>query len=488
MVSFFGRIFNREDHAMCQGFLLQQRFTTPRFICSLSCWLVILATASDRRAIGADLTLASFRVDVTPPIGDGPCVGCMPTVGSIEHPLEMRGVVLRSGDDSYVIAAIDFCGICNTSDEVLRDAMAKAAGTTRERVALQSLHQHSAPILDADAVRILHGEGSPELARHIQFTNEIAQRTAIAIQGSLSEMKTVTRVAGTKAIVEQVASNRRVPQPDGSIAVRASVTREPAVRDAAEGLIDPWLRTVSFFNGDQKLVQLHYYATHPQTFYGDARISWDCVGMARQEFENKSGVPQIYFTGCGGNITVGKYNDGTRAARDRLALRLHDAMVRSSTAQPDVAVNVTTLKPTEISWTSAPIPFTVREDGAFNPGLLQSQLAPEQAFSTRLTAAMFSGFGQRLREGYIAQASRLRIGELEILHLPGEPFVEFQLYAQVQAAKSTFFCVAGYGECGVWYYGPDRIFADRGGYEQTWSLTGPCEAEVKSAIKTLLSR
>ena len=473
---------------MRRGLILQQSITISRFICSLRYSLVILIAATDCLAVGAELRLASFRVDVTPSIGDGPCVGCMPKVSSIEHPLEMRGVVLRSGDDSYVIAAIDFCGICNASDEVLRDAMAKAAGTTRERVALQSLHQHSAPILDEDAVRILHGEGSPELAKHIQFTHEIAQRTAIAIQSSLSEMKTVTRVVGTKAIVEQVASNRRVPQPDGSIAVRASVTREPDVRDAPEGLVDPWLRTVSFFCGDQTLVQLHYYATHPQTFYGDARISWDCVGMARQQLENESGVPQIYFTGCGGNITVGKYNDGTRLARGQLTSRLHDAMVRSSAAKPEVALDVANLKPSDVSWASTPIRFTAREDGAFNLGLLQSQLAPEQAFSTRLTAAMFSGFGQRLRDGYIAQASRLRIGELEILHLPGEPFVEFQLYAQEQAAKSSFVCVAGYGECGVWYYGPDRIFTDRGGYEQTWSLTGPCEAEVKSAIKALLTR
>ena len=472
---------------MCRGFILQCS-RTSKMVCNVSCLLLISIAAADCRAIGADLTLSNFRVDVTPPIGDGPCVGCMPKVSSIEHPLEMRGIVLRSGDYSYVIAAIDFCGICNTSDEVLRDAMAKAAGTTRERVALQSLHQHSAPILDADAARILHDEGSPELAKHIQFTNEIAQRTAIAIQSSLSEMKTVTRVVGTKAIVEQVASNRRVPQSDGSIAVRASVTREPAVREAPEGLVDPWLRTVSFFCGDQTLVQLHYYATHPQTFYGDARISWDCVGMARQQLENESGIPQIYFTGCGGNITVGKYNDGTRAARQQLTSRLHDAMVRSSTAKPEVALDVANLKPTDVAWATAPIRFTVREDGAFNPGLLQSRLAPEQGFSTRLTAAMFSGFGQRLRDGYIAQASRLRIGELEILHLPGEPFVEFQLYAQEQVAKSSFVCVAGYGECGVWYYGPDRIFTDRGGYEQSWSLTGPCEAEVKSAITALLTK
>jgi hypothetical protein len=62
------------------------------------------------------LRLSTFRVDVTPPIGDGPCVGCMPKVASIEHPLELRGIVLRADKRTFVISAIDFCGICNTSD------------------------------------------------------------------------------------------------------------------------------------------------------------------------------------------------------------------------------------------------------------------------------------------------------------------------------------------------------------------------------------
>jgi hypothetical protein len=60
----------------------------------------------------------------------------MPKVASIEHPLELRGIVLRADSGTFVIAAIDYCGICNTSDETIRDAMARAAGTTRERVAL----------------------------------------------------------------------------------------------------------------------------------------------------------------------------------------------------------------------------------------------------------------------------------------------------------------------------------------------------------------
>jgi hypothetical protein len=171
-------------------------------IAGISCLLLLLATTPTTHAADLRLSLGHFRVDVTPPIGDGPCVGCMPKVDSIEHPLELRGVVLRSGDDTYVIAAIDFCGICNTSDEVLREAMARGAETTRERVALQSLHQHSAPILDADAVRLLHGEKSAQFAQHLRFTNDIASRTAKAIEKSLADLQPVSRVVGTKALVE----------------------------------------------------------------------------------------------------------------------------------------------------------------------------------------------------------------------------------------------------------------------------------------------
>ncbi|MBL8816997.1 MAG: hypothetical protein JNL58_13290 [Planctomyces sp.] len=434
------------------------------------------------------LTLAPFRADVTPPIGDGPCVGCMPTVTSIEHPLELRGIVLRAGTDVYVIAAVDYCGICNTSDEYIRDEMARAAGTTRDRVVLQSLHQHTAPILDADAVRILHGEHSEQLKQHLRFTKDVATRAADAILKAVPFAQSVTRVVATKAIVERTASNRRVPRSDGSIGVRASLTHDQSLRDAPEGLIDPWLRTLTFFAGDIRLAQLHYYATHPQTFYGDARISWDCVGMARQKFEQETGVFQIYFNGCGGNVTVGKYNDGSRTARDGFASRLQDAMRRSSSGDSACSVDVSGMQKSEIEWTSAPVQFTVREEGAFHPKLLEQQLHPDQPFSVRLTAAMFSGFGERLRSGHIAQMTRLRIGAIDIVHLPGEPFVEFQLFAQTQAEQGTFVCVAGYGDCGVWYYGPDQIYSDRGGFEQTWSLTGPCEQSVRSAMSLLLER
>ena len=36
--------------------------------------------------------------------------------------------------------------------------------------------------------------------------------------------------------------------------------------------------------------------------------------------------------------------------------------------------------------------------------------------------------------------------------------------------------IAGYGECAMWYIGTDRIYTDRGGYEQNWSFVAPCVA------------
>lgn len=119
-------------------------------------WRRMLLGAACAAALGGvafagdvELQLASFRADLTPPIGEDACIGFMPNVSRVEHPLEMRGIVLRkvhgSRSDVYVVAALDDNGVCNSSDDLFRRRMADAAGTTPDRVALQSLHQHTAP-------------------------------------------------------------------------------------------------------------------------------------------------------------------------------------------------------------------------------------------------------------------------------------------------------------------------------------------------------
>ena len=89
------------------------------------------------------------------------------------------------------------------------------------------------------------------------------------------------------------------------------------------------------------------------------------------------------------------------------------------------------------------------------------------------------------RLGRPIQVSSLQLGKVHILHLPGEPMLDFQLFAQ-QAQPGDFVAVAGYGDCGCAYICTDKAIAE-GGYEPSASNVGKgSEAVLKNAIQALL--
>ncbi len=94
-------------------------------------------------------------------------------------------------------------------------------------------------------------------------------------------------------------------------------------RAAPEGDIDPWMQSVSFWDGDKPLVAMHAFATHPQSYYRKGMVSGDFPGIARNRRQgDDAGILQVHFAGASGNITAGKYNDGSPAMRPVLLLRL----------------------------------------------------------------------------------------------------------------------------------------------------------------------
>jgi len=81
----------------------------------------------------------------------------------------------------------------------------------------------------------------------------------------------------------------------------------------------------------------------------------------------------------------------------------------------------------------------------------------------------------------------LKIGRVRILHLPGEPFVEFQLFAQQQSPED-FVAVAGYGLGSPGYICTEKAF-EEGAYEPSASAVKPCsERLLKAAIRQLLGK
>ena len=63
-----------------------------------------------------------------------------------------------------------------------------------------------------------------------------------------------------------------------------------------------------------------------------------------------------------------------------------------------------------------------------------------------------------------------------IVHLPGEPFSEYQLFAQAQRPDLAVF-VAGYGHDGTGYIPTAKGYLE-GGYEPTVALAGPESEEI----------
>src|SRR5687767_3658220 len=93
--------------------------------------LVLLLPAA---AIAAEVRLATFDVDATPPVGS--MMAYDRVVRQDDLPLRLRGIVLIGADAPIVLCAVDWIGISNEGHDAFRQALAEAAGTSRERVAL----------------------------------------------------------------------------------------------------------------------------------------------------------------------------------------------------------------------------------------------------------------------------------------------------------------------------------------------------------------
>jgi hypothetical protein len=447
-----------------------------RFCAVASIVVLAVGGASLVAASAGEMRVATFVCDITPPLGQ-PLFAC-DVLRTVERPLLAKGIVLEAGGQRYVLCALDWCELCNEGHEGMRRKIAAAAGADVAHVAVQTVHQHSAPLVDCDAQKLLAEAGATRLMLDPKALDAIEQRLAAAVKDSLSRLEPFNRIGAGQAKVDRVAANRRVRDASGKIRTRWSGCADPAIRALPEGKIDPYLKTITLARDGKPLVRLHYYATHPQSRYRDGRASSDFVGSAREAMEAKEHVFQIYFTGCAGDITVGKYNDGSEQCRAELAERLLAAM--------EASVAATQWVPAEaLRWRTHALRLPPRTDPGFTVAdCLARMKNPKVHGAERVyMGAVWVAFHRRSQRPI--ELSSLEIGRVHILNLPGEPVVDFQLFAQ-GPKPADFVAVAGYGDCAPGYICAEKIFAE-GGYEPGASNVKPeSEALLKKAIAELL--
>jgi hypothetical protein len=135
-------------------------------------------------------------------------------------------------------------------------------------------------------------------------------------------------------------------------------------------------------------------------------------------------------------------------------------------------------------WRSEPVFLPPRTEPSFGREESEKVLAdPKQTKARRNNAAFQLAWLARQKRPI--DITCLDFGPAQIVHLPGEPFIQYQLYAQ-QTRKDSFVCTAGYGDGGPGYIPHVEAFQE-GGYEPTVSLAGPrSEVILKSAIDKVL--
>ena len=431
--------------------------------------------AADEKAF----RIATFRFDVTPPIGHSLCGGWIKPVEDVDDALEAIGYVLLGAGDPIVVCVVDWTGLLNSAHLQWRMALAEAAKTSIDRVTVHCVHQHNAPFACLDSEAIILEQGDLPHIIEQEFFQRCLNAAQAAVQDALLRTTPVTHIASGEAPVRQVAGNRRIVGLDGKVASqRGSSSRSPAHHRYPEGLIDPMLKTVAFYNGDQKIVASHYYACHPMSYYGDGRVSADFCGLARKQRQREEpGCTHLYFNGCGGNIGAGKYNDGSKRMRPILVERMLAGMKASESDLVPQPIN-------QISWQShdilPPANSTIDEDA-----LVRQISDKDQTVVNRNRPAYALAWIRRVQSGLPITLSAMHVNGVTLLHLPSECFVEYQLRAQA-TAPDRFVACAAYGDGGPWYI-PTASSYPQGGYAVSVAWCAPAVDGILSlGIQRLL--
>ncbi len=426
---------------------------------------------------------SSFIEDVTPPVGNPLYNGSPERATTIVDRLQANGVVLSGGGPKpIVLVAVDWCEIRNESYERWRTVLAEAAQTDKQRVLVSCVHQHDAPYSDRVAQELLKANHVPQDLCDPEFDEKTVQRVASALRNCLGTSRPITHIGTGQGKVEGVASNRRYVTPDGKVSYeRVSAEHDPVVRNMPIGLIDPWLKTISFWNGDEPVAALTCYATHPMTYYGKGEVSYDFPGVARAKRRREMpSVVQVYFSGCSGDIMAGKFNDGNHQNRPILADRLYQGML--------AAWNATQKHPLEkIDFRCVAMKLEPRHTPGYSVEEFRRTLAdPTRSTLDRFDAALGLSWRQRSDTGHHIDVPAIDFGPAQIVLLPAESFVQYQLWAQALRPDS-FVMTFGYGECAPGYIPTAKDARDGYNDHYSWIAFPECEATMRQALEAALS-
>jgi neutral ceramidase len=449
----------------------------------------------------ADGTLLAgvARVDITPPM-PADCVGFVrraaPATGVLA-PLTATALVLQdqTGRRAVIIAA-DLIAISSDQGERIRALVSEATGASPDAVLVNYSHTHAGPHIAEGSLRKLGGAMRTIHDKERIYAQALPYQLAGAAAVAAGDLSPVRLAAGSIR-VPGISVNRRERTEDG----RTILGWNP------DGALDDELQVLKFGSRDgQTLALVAGFACHPVVLGGEnPNVGPDYPGALRSLVEQNLGCPCLFLAGAGGNVLPleGFFAEqgaeivfGERLGYAALHVAAHtfpypthiERIGYGSVTPISLYRNVVDSSPPPqlISWAATrvelplkPLP-TLAEvesmlDGyraayqhAVDQGQSQAQLNPldfHVQWAERSIERLKSG--EPIETSVTAYVQAIRIGDVAIVALPGEPFNEIgRAVKDRSVAPVTVF--AGYSNGYVGYL-PTAAEYPYGGYEPGYS-------------------
>jgi neutral ceramidase len=426
----------------------------------------------------------SARVDITPPVGSALSgfIARLHNSTGISDRLHARAVVISDGEALVAILQLDLLGIGSWHVDEIRRSGKKLFGIPAENVLISSTHTHSGPGM----VPIRGCDVAP-----LEYQWSVVQKAIEALGKAYSSQERAEALIG--AVPFRLGVNRRQPTPEGFVRLGVAPNR-PAPKD---------LKVVTIRTASGKTVYLFTHAAHPYVLGAEnSLISGDFPSIASQILEKDAKpVVAMFLNGCAGNIAPISAFQGIEKAREE-GQRLASAVLQAAKASRQLRLSSFGGCSDHVRLEYRKLP-SVRQiaDMATEP---ERTVRPEERENSQVAAkvrqayAVWANRMQRIverqdpLEPVFVEVQVLRVGELGIIGISGEPFFETG-EAIVRASCFPFTWPLGYCNSYSGYLPTARSFRE-GGYEVndsyrylgTWQIDPRSEAKVVAGAKALL--
>ena len=439
------------------------------------------------------LSAGAAMIDITPPAGThlaGSGAGDhRPTEAALD-PLFAKSIVFEADGRRVCLVILDLTIVTGDYTNRIRAAICERTGIERDAIMVQATQTHSAPslgyfMLDPDFP--LETDEETEYLRGAERAyGDRAATAAVEAAVEAAGRLQPARIGLGRGVLGDLAFNRRGIRRDGTIFMPRPLGREQqplGISDVCylEGPMDPEVGVCCVQDMNRKpLAFLLHYTCHPVNAYGNSdtflAASADWPGAWSREMQQAFGADAVplVVNGCCGNINPWHPFDGNfRPDHQRMGrglARMSERIVHDMTFDGEAALDTRTEK--------IGLPFREIPDERLREvaAILDEHPKPPRGADGQVDPRWFRAASTRSvelcmqRDGAFSyEIQAFRIGDLCIVGLPGEPFVEGQLALKVNSAAPYLFPA----HLTTQYVGylPTREAYPRGGHEANEDVT-----------------